>query len=91
MVDSPFNEYSKNIFILGGPNFGEGLPENVRKMGNNRDIYCYANQGWSISKENISLYRSAGFCQQNDDLRYLYPRYLRYYMKIRGYWQLSMK
>ena len=37
MVDSPFNEYSKNIFILGGPNFGERLPENVRKMGNDRE------------------------------------------------------
>ena len=36
MVDNPFNDYSKNIFIQGGPIFGEGLPENLRKMGNNR-------------------------------------------------------
>ena len=45
-VDSPFNEDPKNIiFFQGGPNFGEGRPENVGKMGNNRDIYCYANWG----------------------------------------------
>ena len=24
---------------------GEGRPENLGKMGNNRDIYCYANRG----------------------------------------------
>ena len=44
MVDSPFNEDSKNIFFQGGPNFGEGQLEKLRKMGNNRDIYCYANR-----------------------------------------------
>ena len=45
-VDSPFNEDPKNIiFFQGGPNFGEGRPENLGKMGNNRDIYCYANWG----------------------------------------------
>ena len=45
-VDSPFNEDPKNInFFQGGPNFGGGRPENVGKMGNNRDIYCYANWG----------------------------------------------
>ena len=45
MVDSPFNGDSKNIFFQGSPNFGEGGPENLGKMGNNRDIYCYANWG----------------------------------------------
>ena len=40
MVDSPFNEDSKNIsFFQGGPNFWEGWPENLGKMGNNRGIY----------------------------------------------------
>ena len=47
-----FNEDPKNIiFSQGGPNLGEGRLENLEKMGNNRDIYCYANQEWSISKE----------------------------------------
>ena len=56
-VDSPFNEDPKNIsFFQGGPNFGEGRPENLGKMGNNRDIYCYANWGWRILKEHISPY-----------------------------------
>ena len=55
VVDSPFNEDPKNIiFFQGSPNFGEGWPENLGKMGNNRDICCYANRGWSISNENIS-------------------------------------
>ena len=40
-------------FFLGGPNFGE---ENLGEMANNRDIYCYGNRWWSISKENISPY-----------------------------------
>ena len=45
-VDSPFNEDPKNvIFFQGGSNFGEGQSENLGKMGNNRDIYCYANRG----------------------------------------------
>ena len=40
-VDSPFNEDPKNIISFqGGPNFGEGRPVNLGKMGNNRDIYC---------------------------------------------------
>ena len=55
-VDSPFNEDPKNIFFSKEVLIlGEGRPDNLGKMGNNRDIYCYANQGWSISKENISL------------------------------------
>ena len=45
-LDSPFNKDPKNIiFSQGGPNFGERQPENLGKMGNNRDIYCYANWG----------------------------------------------
>ena len=40
MVDSPFNEDPK-IKIL----FREERPEKLGKMGNNRDIYCYANRG----------------------------------------------
>ena len=46
-VDSPFNEDPKDInFFSREPLIsGEGRPENLRKMGNNRDIYCYANQG----------------------------------------------
>ena len=45
-VDSPFNEDSKNvIFSREALISGEGRPENLGKMGNNRDIYCYANWG----------------------------------------------
>ena len=45
MVDSPFNEdpkiiiFSREALILG-----DGWPENLGKMGNNRGIYCYANR-----------------------------------------------
>ena len=42
-VDSPFNEnviFSREALISG-----EGWPENLGKMGNNRDIYCYENWG----------------------------------------------
>ena len=42
IVDSPFQKYN---FFLGGPNFGEGRPENLGTMDNNRDIYFYANRG----------------------------------------------
>ena len=56
LVYSPFNEDPKNItFSKEALISGEGRPENLGKMGNNRDIYCCANQGWSILKENISL------------------------------------
>ena len=45
-VDSPFNEDPKNIFFSREALIlGEGRPENVGRMGNNRDIYCYANWG----------------------------------------------
>ena len=47
MVDSPFNEDPKNIiFSREALISGEGRPENLGKMGNNRDIYCYAN--WEV-------------------------------------------
>ena len=42
-VDSPFNEdkfFSREALISR-----EGRPENLEKIGNNRDIYCYANWG----------------------------------------------
>ena len=43
-VDSPFNEDPKSIiFSREALISGEGLPENLGEMGNNRDIYCYAN------------------------------------------------
>ena len=55
VVDSPFHEDPKNmIFPREALISGKGGKENVGKMGNNRDIYCYANRGWSISKESIS-------------------------------------
>ena len=45
-VDSPFKEDPKNIiFSREALISGEGRPENLGKMGNNRDIYCYANWG----------------------------------------------
>ena len=45
-VDSPSNEDPKNvIFSREALISGEGRLENLGKMGNNRDIYCYANWG----------------------------------------------
>ena len=46
-VDSPFNEDPKNIILFSSEALisREGQPENLGKMGNNRDIYCYANWG----------------------------------------------
>ena len=44
--DSPFNDDPKNIiFFQGGLISGEERPENLGKTGNNRDVYCYTNQG----------------------------------------------
>ena len=37
MVDSPFDEDSKNIIFSQG-----GMAGNLGKMSNNRDVYCYA-------------------------------------------------
>ena len=44
MVDSPFNEDSKNINFLAREalNSGEGRPENLGN-GQNRETCCYAN------------------------------------------------
>ena len=54
---SPFNEDPKNInFPREALISGEGRPENLGKMGNNRDIYCYSNWGWLILKGHISPY-----------------------------------
>ena len=50
--DSPFNEDPKKFFS-GGHNFKGGTVGKFREIDNNRDIYCYANHGWSIWKENI--------------------------------------
>ena len=45
-LDSPFNEDLKNInFSRDALISGEGRPKNLGKMGNDRDIYCYANLG----------------------------------------------
>ena len=56
IVDSPFNEDPKNIFFREAVMSGEGRSKNLGEMGNNKDIYCNANRGWSVSKENISPY-----------------------------------
>ena len=45
-VDSPFNEDYKIFFFQGSPNFGGGTAGKFREIGNNRDIYYYANRGW---------------------------------------------
>ena len=47
-VDSPFIKHSKNINFFSREALisGEGRPENLEKMGNNRDIYCYEN--WEV-------------------------------------------
>ena len=44
MVDSRFNEDSKNInFGQRGPNFGGGTARKFKENGQNRETYCYAN------------------------------------------------
>ena len=49
IVDSPFNKDPKTIFFSGRSlTSGEGRAESLGEMGNNRDIYCYANRGSSI-------------------------------------------
>ena len=56
-IDSPFREDSKNFFFSREALIsGEGLPENLGKMGNNRDTYWYANQGViNFERENQPL------------------------------------
>ena len=45
VADSPFNEDPKNIiFSRKALTSREGRSENLGKMSNNRDIYCYANR-----------------------------------------------
>ena len=46
VVDSPYNEDLKNI-IFSRETLISGRDgwKNFRKMGNNRDIYCYADRG----------------------------------------------
>ena len=54
-VDSPFDKDPKNIFFSREALIsGEGRPENLGKMGNNRDIYCYANWGGGEFQKSIS-------------------------------------
>ena len=50
-VDNPFNGDPKNIIFFSREALisGEGRLENLRKMGNNRNIYCYAN--WGVNFE----------------------------------------
>ena len=45
MVDSPFNEDSKNMIFLGREALISGAwrPEKLGKMAKNREIYRYAN------------------------------------------------
>ena len=54
LVDNPFNENPKNIIFPREALILGGRPENLEKMGNNRNIYSYETRGWWISKENIS-------------------------------------
>ena len=44
-IDRALKRIPKTYFFQGDPNFGEGRPEYLGKMGNNRDIYYYANRG----------------------------------------------
>ena len=46
MIDIPFNEDFRNIIFSRETLISEeGLPDNVGKMDNNNDIYCYTNLG----------------------------------------------
>ena len=50
-LDSPFNEDPKYIIFFNEALIsGEEQPENLEKMGNNGDIYCYANWGSQFQK-----------------------------------------
>ena len=49
MANSPFNEDCKNIIFSRETLIsGEERPENLGKMGNNRDICCYSNRGGGV-------------------------------------------
>ena len=52
IVDTSFNEDPKIYFFSREPLIsGEGRPKYLGKMGNNRDIYCYANWGGVVNFE----------------------------------------
>ena len=54
-VYSPFNEDPKNLtFSREAIISGEGQLENLGKMGNDSDIYCYANRRVVNFKEHIN-------------------------------------
>ena len=57
MFDSYFNKDSRNIIFFQEESLilGEGRPENVGKIGNNRDIVIQIREG-PISKGNVSLH-----------------------------------
>ena len=51
MIESPFNEFPKNIILSKEALIsGEGWLENLGKMGNFMDIYCFANRGDQFRK-----------------------------------------
>ena len=51
MVDSPFNEDSKFCFSREALISDEGPLKKLGKMGNNRDIHCYAIRGVNFERE----------------------------------------
>ena len=56
MFDSPFKEDFKNIIFFREALISrERRKENLGKMGNNRDIYGYANQGGAQFQKRISV------------------------------------
>ena len=53
-VDNPFNEDPKSIIFSREALIpGEGWLESLKKTGNNRDIYCYANRGGGEFRKSI--------------------------------------
>ena len=56
LADSAFNEDFNKLFSRDALISREGRPENLGKMGNNSDIYCYANRRMvSFQREYQSL------------------------------------
>ena len=56
-VDSPSNEDSKTkIFCKGGPNYGEGRPENLGKLSKTWKSTVMQSREWSILIGNTGLY-----------------------------------
>ena len=57
MVNSLFNKDPKNIIFSGEALIsGKGWQENLEKMSNNKDIYCYADLGVDNFEREYSLY-----------------------------------